>query len=253
MVRTMYPGYSGYRPRIQLWHGTADGTINYNNQLEAIKEWTNVLGLGATPTSSTTVTLDNHSWTRQSWADACGVTVLDAWAEQNGPHGTDANLNATYVIPFLGLDKAGPIDPDVAACDGGSSGVSSTSSSGASSGSTGSSGNQFDGGSASSSRATSASAATSSTGAGGSSPMRNSGSTGSVSGRGSSGGTRSGASGGAGGGSTDGEGASSGTSSPGCSCGVVGARGSDVGLAGVAAIPLATGWLRRRTRRRRAT
>ena len=47
-VRAMYPGYSGYRPRIQLWHAKGDPTINYNNQTEAIKEWTNVLGLSTT-------------------------------------------------------------------------------------------------------------------------------------------------------------------------------------------------------------
>jgi poly(hydroxyalkanoate) depolymerase family esterase len=125
MVRAMYPAYSGYRPRIQLWHGTADMTINYNNQLEAIKEWTNVLGLTSNP-SSTPITLNSHQWTRQSWQDACGFTVLEAWAEQSGPHGTDANLNATYVIPFLGLDKTGP-DPQVASCgDAGSSDAGSS-------------------------------------------------------------------------------------------------------------------------------
>jgi poly(hydroxyalkanoate) depolymerase family esterase len=114
MVRAMDKGYAGVRPRIQLWHGTADMTINYNNQLEAIKEWTNVLGLTTNP-PSTPVTLNGHQWTRQTWQDACGLTVLDAWSEQNGPHGTDANLNATYVIPFLGLDKSGP-DPQAAGC-----------------------------------------------------------------------------------------------------------------------------------------
>lgn len=126
LVRGMDPGYSGHRPRIQLWHGTADPTINYANQTEAIKEWTNVLGLSTTPTSTTTVTLNNHSWTRQSWQDACGYTVLDAWAEQNGPHGTDANFNSTYVIPFLGLDKTGDVDPEIAMCGGGSGGASGT-------------------------------------------------------------------------------------------------------------------------------
>ncbi len=115
-VRAMYPGYSGYRPRIQLWHGAADTTISPNNQTEAIKEWTNVLGLGSDPTSTTSVSLNSHSWTRQSWQNACGYTVLDAWLEANGPHGTDANLNAQYVIPFLGLDKSAATDPEIAQC-----------------------------------------------------------------------------------------------------------------------------------------
>jgi poly(hydroxyalkanoate) depolymerase family esterase len=118
-VRAMDPGYSGPRPRVQLWHGNADATINFNNQTEAIKEWTNVLGLGTTPTSTAAVTITGHQWTRQSWKDSCGFTVLDAWAETNGPHGTDANLNATYVIPFLGLDQAGATDPDLKPCGAG--------------------------------------------------------------------------------------------------------------------------------------
>lgn len=50
-VRAMYPGYSGYRPRAQLFHGDADATISYKNLAEGIKEWTNVLGLSTNPTS----------------------------------------------------------------------------------------------------------------------------------------------------------------------------------------------------------
>ena len=126
LVRGMDPGYSGHRPRVQLWHGDADPTINYANQTEAIKEWTNVLGLSTTPTSTTTVTLSNHSWTRQSWQDTCGYTVLDAWTEKSGPHGTDANFNSTYVIPFLALDQTGDVDPEIAMCGGGAGGATGT-------------------------------------------------------------------------------------------------------------------------------
>jgi poly(hydroxyalkanoate) depolymerase family esterase len=104
IVRAAYPGYSGPRPRVQLWHGTADGIINFSNQPEAILQWTDVLGLSANPTLSTTVTLYNHQWLRQIWQDSLGATALDAWSEYNGPHGTDANLNALNVIPFLGLN-----------------------------------------------------------------------------------------------------------------------------------------------------
>jgi hypothetical protein len=82
------------KPRIQLWHGDSDETIHPNNFTEAIKEWTNVLGLDATPTSTTTVSLSGKSWTRQSWQSACGFTVLDTWLEKGGVHNIDANLNA---------------------------------------------------------------------------------------------------------------------------------------------------------------
>jgi poly(hydroxyalkanoate) depolymerase family esterase len=122
-VRAMYSTYTGsYRPRVQLWHGTADTTINYQNQTAAVYEWTNVLGLSATPNSTSAVTLNSHQWTRNQWQSSCGYTVLDEWSETNGPHGTDANLNATYVIPFLGLDKAGATDPEIAQCGAGGAG-----------------------------------------------------------------------------------------------------------------------------------
>jgi len=133
MVRNMYKGYSGYRPRVQLWHGLADPTISPTNHTEAIKEWTNVLGLPTNPTTTTTVSLANHQWTRQTWNNACGSAVLDAWGEMGGPHGTDANFNAQYTIPFLGLDKTGDVDPVIAGCpsDGGAGGAGGASDGGA--------------------------------------------------------------------------------------------------------------------------
>jgi poly(hydroxyalkanoate) depolymerase family esterase len=114
LARACDPGYSGSRPRVQLWHGMADGTVNYTNQLEAITQWGDVLGLGVNPTYSNTVTIGSitNQFTHQVWVDACGNTALDAWSEIGGGHGTDANLNAQYVIPFLGLDKVGPVDPE---------------------------------------------------------------------------------------------------------------------------------------------
>ena len=60
LARACYPGYSGHRPRVQLWHGTADGTVNYTNQLEAIMQWGNVLGLSTNPTYSNTVTIAGY-------------------------------------------------------------------------------------------------------------------------------------------------------------------------------------------------
>lgn len=115
-VRAMYPGYAGYRPRIQLWHGDADTTIDKQHQFGAILEWTNVLGLNSNPKTTTTETINSHSLTHETWQDSCGYAVLDAWMEQHGPHNTDVTLDAAHVIPFLGLDQAGPTDPEVARC-----------------------------------------------------------------------------------------------------------------------------------------
>jgi poly(hydroxyalkanoate) depolymerase family esterase len=133
LVRAMDPGYMGRRPRVELWHGLADSTISPTNLTESIKEWTNVLGLPTDPTKTATVMLANHSWTRQTWQDSCGFAELDAWSEDMGPHGTDANLNAMYVIPFLGLDQTGATDPEQCGT-GGMSGSAGSGGQGAASG-----------------------------------------------------------------------------------------------------------------------
>src|ERR1039458_5052585 len=80
IARACYPGYSGPRPRVQLWHGTADGTISYSNQVEAIMQWGNVLGLSTNPITTTTVIIPNitNQWTHQVWKDTNGATLLDA-------------------------------------------------------------------------------------------------------------------------------------------------------------------------------
>jgi poly(hydroxyalkanoate) depolymerase family esterase len=115
MVREMYPGYSGFRPRIQLWHGEADSTLSYTNQTESIKQWTNVLGVGLNPTSSTPVMIGDGAYVREQWEDSCGNTVLDAWTELAGQHGTGANMTAANTIPFLALDQSDAVvDPQVA-------------------------------------------------------------------------------------------------------------------------------------------
>ncbi len=114
IVLNAYPGYTGPRPRVQLWHGTADDIINYANQGEAIMQWGNILGLDTDPTASETgVKIESitNDWTHQVWKDADGKALLDVWSEIGGGHGTDANLNARYIIPLLGLDRVGPVDP----------------------------------------------------------------------------------------------------------------------------------------------
>jgi hypothetical protein len=118
MARAMYPGYSGFRPRLQLWHGEGDSTIALTNHTEALKQWTNVLGLGMTPTMTTTETIEGDQYTRQQWQDGCGITVLDSWTQPSGPHGTAANMNGAYTVPFFALDMAEPVDPQAAGCMG---------------------------------------------------------------------------------------------------------------------------------------
>ncbi|KAG8848229.1 hypothetical protein FRB96_001267 [Tulasnella sp. 330] len=53
LVRAAYPGYTGPRPKMMIWHGTNDTTLYYENFGQEILEWTNVLGVSSTPTTTT--------------------------------------------------------------------------------------------------------------------------------------------------------------------------------------------------------
>jgi acetylxylan esterase len=119
IARSLDPGYTGRRPRVQLFHGDADTTIRYPNFTEAIKQWTDVLGLSPTPTTvANGLSLGNHQATRQTWQNTCGRTMLDAFTSLGGDHGpSDALFVAQYVVPFLHLDVAGAVDPETGTCD----------------------------------------------------------------------------------------------------------------------------------------
>ncbi len=140
-ARGMYPGYMGHRPRIQLFHGTADATINYRNLAESIEEWTNVLGLGATPTSTAMKTTSVATYDQQFWKNDCGTTVLETWAGRNGPH--SMAYEQADILAFFGLNTAGGTDPEPP-CPGtggmgGMGGMSGVSGSGGSGGAAGTS------------------------------------------------------------------------------------------------------------------
>jgi len=45
----------GSRPRLQIWHGASDTIVATMNQGELVKQWTNVLGVDATPDAMETI------------------------------------------------------------------------------------------------------------------------------------------------------------------------------------------------------
>ncbi|KFZ16263.1 hypothetical protein V502_05194 [Pseudogymnoascus sp. VKM F-4520 (FW-2644)] len=53
-VRSYYPGFTGSYPKMLIWHGTADTTLAYPNYAEALKQWSNVLGVSETATNENT-------------------------------------------------------------------------------------------------------------------------------------------------------------------------------------------------------
>ncbi|MBN2195447.1 MAG: prolyl oligopeptidase family serine peptidase [Polyangiaceae bacterium] len=130
LVRSYYPGYTGHRPRLQHWHGTADTTLSYDNVAEDIKEWTDVLGLSEAPTGTDT---PESGTTRQFWTSSCGYTVYEAFSLSGVGHAVPFDGDA--VAAYFGLDDTEGQDPETAACPGGG-GTGGAGSEGGSSGTT---------------------------------------------------------------------------------------------------------------------
>jgi acetylxylan esterase len=140
LVRGMFPGYMGHRPRLQTMQGEADTTISYKNTAEAIKEWTNVLGLTTAPTSTDTgYKAANATYDRQFWQNACGYVVFEAWSSPGGTHSMP--YEEADILKFFGLDVAGGTDPEPD-CTGssGSGGMGGATGSGGMGGASGSGG-----------------------------------------------------------------------------------------------------------------
>ena len=100
VARAMYPGYTGRYPRMQLWHGTTDTTLHYNNFGEELKQWTNLAGLSQTPSST-----DNPqpSWTRTRYGNAVeGISISGTG------HTLPQPGMLAYAVSFLGLDNNPP-------------------------------------------------------------------------------------------------------------------------------------------------
>jgi cellulase/cellobiase CelA1 len=102
LVRAADPGFSGVRPRMQLWHGTTDTTLYYPNFGEEIKQWTNVLGVSQTPSTTDS---PQSGWTHTTYKDASGVAQVEAYSIANTGHVLPLTGMAAYAVHFFGLDQ----------------------------------------------------------------------------------------------------------------------------------------------------
>ncbi|KAF2800373.1 carbohydrate esterase family 1 protein [Melanomma pulvis-pyrius CBS 109.77] len=79
LVKRAYPGYTGSRPKLQVFHGTKDTVLYPQNLKEEIKQWTSVFGLSETP-SVTTKDTPLKGWTKYKYGakfeayEAAGVS-----------------------------------------------------------------------------------------------------------------------------------------------------------------------------------
>jgi poly(hydroxyalkanoate) depolymerase family esterase len=105
LARAAFPGYTGARPRVQLFHGTTDDTLRYPNFGEEIKQWTNVLGASQTPTSTDT---PQSGWTRTRYGGTGVNAPVEGISVANVGHSLPLTGQARMAIQFFGLDTSGP-------------------------------------------------------------------------------------------------------------------------------------------------
>lgn len=103
LVRNAYPGYSGRRPRMQLWHGTNDETLRYPNFTEEVKQWTNVNGLSQTPAYTDS---PQSGYTRTRYGGTGGTATVEAISMQGVSH--NLPVDAAQAVRFFGLDTSTP-------------------------------------------------------------------------------------------------------------------------------------------------
>ncbi len=76
--------HKGPWPKLSVWHGSADRTVNPANADEIVKQWLDVHGLPSAPMSEGTV----DGYPRQIWWNADGETVIESYTITDMAHGT---------------------------------------------------------------------------------------------------------------------------------------------------------------------
>ncbi|WP_061293264.1 extracellular catalytic domain type 1 short-chain-length polyhydroxyalkanoate depolymerase [Herbidospora cretacea] len=107
-ARAMYPGYTGRFPRMQLWHGTTDTTLHYNNFGEEIKQWTNLHGLSQTPAFTDR---PQSNWTRTRYGVTSAQATIEGISISGVGHQLPMSGQLAYAITFLGLDSTSSPSP----------------------------------------------------------------------------------------------------------------------------------------------
>jgi poly(hydroxyalkanoate) depolymerase family esterase len=113
--------HTGPFPKVSIWHGSADTTVNPINATEAVEQWTNVHGIQAVPAVHDTI----KGFPHQVFKDASGNAVVEFFSITGMSHGDpidpgpgadqcgtpaafviDANICSSFFIArFWGLDS----------------------------------------------------------------------------------------------------------------------------------------------------
>ena len=90
----MDPGYTGSRPRFQVYHGTADTTLYPQNYNESIKEWTGVFGYDYTKPAKVERDFPAKGYTTDVW----GVTAENPLGTVQGVYA----VGVGHTVPING-------------------------------------------------------------------------------------------------------------------------------------------------------
>lgn len=80
--------HRGPWPKVSVWHGSADRTVNPANADEIVKQWLDVHHLPPTPMSEDTV--DGHP--HRMWWNADGETIVESYTITDMAHGTPLGI-----------------------------------------------------------------------------------------------------------------------------------------------------------------
>lgn len=94
-VRNSYPGYTGRRPRMQIFHGNADSLVRPQCGHEALKQWSDILGVSIT---RNTTGVPSAAYTQVTYGD--GTKLVGYFG--NGV-GHTAPVNEQLMLRFFGL------------------------------------------------------------------------------------------------------------------------------------------------------
>jgi poly(hydroxyalkanoate) depolymerase family esterase len=87
LVRNASP-HKGPWPKLSVWHGSADRTVNPANANEIVKQWLDVHHLPSVPMSEATV----DGYPRQIWWNADGETIVESYTITDMAHGTPLGI-----------------------------------------------------------------------------------------------------------------------------------------------------------------
>ncbi|SPO01698.1 probable Feruloyl esterase B [Cephalotrichum gorgonifer] len=94
-VYNSYPGYEGRRTRMMIWHGNADGLVRPQCAHEALKQWSEVLGVSLTASNTG---VPSAAYTQEVYGDG---SQLQGFFGAGVGH--TAPVNEDYILRFFGI------------------------------------------------------------------------------------------------------------------------------------------------------